>query len=63
MKGNVGMWVSSEQLLEQIRADRTEFSGLATDVRDALKMQVRILRRMESSGPHSQDSQIQVNAA
>jgi len=39
------MRLSQEQINRQIELDRDEFLGLSTDVRDALKLQVHILRR------------------
>jgi len=39
------MWLSQDEIDRQIDADRAEFGDLATDVRDALRIQVEILRR------------------
>jgi len=39
------MWLSQDEIDRQIDADRAEFGDLARDVRDALRIQVEILRR------------------
>lgn len=39
------MWVDQDQISQQIQSDRAEFSALSTEVRNALTMQVEILRR------------------
>lgn len=39
------MSVSQDEFLEQIQSDRQEFQGYSAEVRDALRVQVKILRR------------------
>lgn len=41
------MWISPEQISQQIQSDRSEFSGLEADLRKALQLQVQILRHQD----------------
>ena len=49
------MWLSQDEIDRQIAADRAEFGGLASDVRDALQVQVEILRRSPRAARPSAD--------
>lgn len=57
------MWISPEQINEQIRSDRDEFSKLSADMRVALKIQVGILRRSHRHAPQSIDAAMRASAA
>jgi len=57
--GRMKMWVSPEQIDQQIQEDRADFSNFPPAVKLALKMQVNILRRPNQYAPRQVEESLQ----